>query len=115
MMKFQMEAWMTRVVAQGKTTMARAIFLPLNLLFKSRARMKPRTVDRTTTRMVQTTVLLSTLPNSGLFMTSTKFSKPAKPRIRPVLLTSLKAMRKTVKMGTMMKMLIRMILGAIHR
>ena len=113
-MNFQTEAWMTRVVAQGKTTMARAILRPLNLLFRSRARMKPRTVDRTTTITVQTTVLVRTIPNLSLFRTFSKLAKPLKPLIRPVLVTWLNAMRKTVVMGTMMKIAIRMMLGAIQ-
>ena len=106
---------MTSVVAQGKTTMARAILRPLNLLFSSSARMKPRTVESTTTTTVHTIVFFSTMPNSGLLKTFSKFAKPAKPLILPVLVTSLKAMRNTVPMGTMIKIDIRMMLGAIQR
>ena len=57
-MNFQALAWMTRVVAQGKTTMARAIFRPLNSLFRTRASMKPSRVERTTTATVQKMVFL---------------------------------------------------------
>ena len=106
---------MTRVVAQGKTTMARAILRPLNSLFRISARMKPRTVDRPTTRMVQTMVFFSTMPNLAPLSTFTKLSNPQKPLIRPALVTWLKAIRKTNPMGTIMNIAIRMILGRIQR
>jgi len=77
--------------------------------------MKPRTVDRTTTAMVQTTVFFSTRENLVLLRTLAKLSKPAKPFTRPALVTWLKAIRKTKPMGMMMKMVIRMMLGRIHR
>ena len=106
---------MTRVVAQGKTTMARAIFLPLNSLFRSSARIKPRTVDSTTTKTVQTMVFFRTMPNLALPTALVKLSKPQKPLTRPALVTLLKAMRKTYPMGTMIKTAIRMTLGRIQR
>ena len=106
---------MTSVVAQGKTTMARAILRPLNSLFSSSARIKPRTVDSTTTRMVQMTVFFRTMPNLAFWMALAKLSKPQKPRTRPALVTVLKAIRKTYPMGTMMKTAIRMTLGRIQR
>ena len=66
---------MTSVVAQGKTTMARATFRPLNWLFSRRARMKPRRVEMTTTATVQRMVFFSTRENAGSFMILVKFSK----------------------------------------
>ena len=105
---------MTRVVAQGNTTMARATLRPLNWLFRIRARIKPSTVDRTTTRTVQTTVFFSTMVNLLLPRTLLKLSKPAKPLIRPAFVTWLKAMRNTNPMGTMMKIAMRITLGKIQ-
>ena len=66
---------MTSVVAQGKTTMARATFRPRNLLFSTRASMKPSTVEITTTAMVQTMVFFRTRAKAGLLRTLEKFSK----------------------------------------
>ena len=114
MIKFQALAWITSVVAQGKTTMARAILRPRNLLFSTRASMKPRTVEITTTAMVQTRVFFSTRPKAGLFSTLTKFPMPLKPLILPARLTSLKESWKTLKIGVTIKMAIRIILGAIQ-
>ena len=92
MMNFQALAWMTRVVAQGNTMMALAIFLPLNLLFSSSARMKPSSVDSPTTTTVHTSVLLSTTLKALLPSTLEKLATPLKPFTRPALVTLLKAM-----------------------
>ena len=89
MMKFHALAWMTRVVAQGNTTMARAILRPWNLLFRIIARIKPKSVDRPTTATVQMTVFFSTSPKAAPFRTLVKLARPAKPLIKPALLTSL--------------------------
>ena len=43
-----------------------------------------------------------------------KLSKPAKPLMRPALVTWLKAMRNTNPMGTMMKIAMRITLGKIQ-
>ena len=77
--------------------------------------MKPSTVDRTTTKMVQITVFFSTMVNLELPSTFWKLANPAKPLIRPDLVIWLKAMRKTKPMGMIMKIAIRMTLGRIHR
>ena len=86
---------MTSVVAHGKTTMARAILRPRNLLFRIRASIKPRIVDSPTTATVQIRVFFITMPNDASLSTEEKFSNPAKPRIFPVLLTSLTAILNT--------------------
>ena len=113
-MKFQTLAWMTSVVAQGKTTIARAILRPRNWLFSTRARMKPRMVDSATTATVQTRVFFSTMPKALLLRTFAKLAAPLKPLISPALLTSLRAIRNTNTMGTRMKTDIRIKLGAIQ-
>ena len=102
------------MVAQGKTTMARATFRPRNLLFSTRASMKPSTVEITTTAMVQTMVFFSTRVKVGLFRTFVKFSKLLKPRSWPVRLTLFRDRWNTERMGARMKTAIRMTLGAIQ-
>ena len=55
------------------------------------------------------------MPNDASLSTEEKFSNPAKPRIFPVLLTSLTAILNTEKMGTMIKIAIKITLGRIQR
>ena len=67
-----------------------------------------------TTATVHTRVFFSTMAKTGLLVTLRKFSNPAKPLIRPALLTSLKAIRNTKIIGTRMKIAMRRTLGRIH-
>ena len=113
-MKFQTLAWMTRVVAQGNTTMARAILRPRNWLLRISASTKPSTVDSTTTAMVHTRVFCSTRPKAEPLTTLMKLPRPLKPLILPALLTSLRDIWNTDRMGTRIKMPIRITLGAIQ-
>ena len=94
--------------------MARAIFLPRNLLFSTRASIKPSTVERTTTATVHTRVFFKTRLKEGLLMTFTKFSMPLKPLIFPARLTSLMAIWNTDRMGIRIKTAIKITLGAIQ-
>ena len=105
---------MTREVAQGNTTMARAIFLPLKSWFRTIATMKPITVDRMTTDSTQYKVLSMTVLKAGRDMASAKFLKPTKPPTRPDLDTSLKAIRKTMQIGNTTKTAISSRLGSSH-
>ena len=76
--------------------------------------MKPSRVDRHTTATVQMAVFFSTMRNLSLVSTLVKLSNQMNSLIRPVLVTRLKAIRNTEKMGMMMKMNINTMLGRIH-
>ena len=58
--------------------------------------MKPSTVDRTTTSTVQIMVFFSTMENLALPRTLLKLSNPAKPLIRPALVTWLNTLLKSL-------------------
>ena len=114
MMNFHALAWMTSVVAHGKTMMARAIFRPRNSLFRIRASINPSRVDSTTTATVQTMVFFRTSLKAELCITLVKLAKPEKPLMIPALLTSLSDIRKTKTMGIRIKTAIRIMLGRIQ-
>ena len=80
---------MIREVAHGNTTIARTALRQRNLLFSTRARMKPKTVEITTTATVHTIVLCNTSLKVEPLRTLVKLSSPQKPLIRPALLTYL--------------------------
>lgn len=115
MMNFHTPAWMIREVAHGNTTIARTALRKRNLLFSTSARIKPNTVESTTTAMVHTRVFLRTSLKVDPLRTLAKLSNPQNPFIRPALLTSLIEVRKTSKIGKSMKIVIRRMLGSSHR
>ena len=64
---------MTREVAHGKTTMARAIFLPRNFWFSTMPSANPMTVDSPTTDSTHQKVLIITVLKAGRPIASLKF------------------------------------------
>ena len=109
-----MLACTTSVVAQGNTTIARAILRPLNALFSNRARINPRRVERPTTATVHTSVFFKTMEKVGVDRIFVKLVNPVNPLISPALLTLLRAIRNTNTMGTKIKISIRRTLGRIQ-